>query len=135
MERFYPSDLTDAEWALVQDEIATDFSRGGRPPTHSKRALLNAIFYFLRTGCQWRFLPKEYPPWQAVYAQMRRWEKKGSVQRVYEKVYILARKAAGKNERAKVGIVDSQSAKTTEKGASRVSMRTRRSREGKGISL
>ncbi len=126
MKKFYPSDLTDAEWELVKDEFATDFSRGGRPPIHSKRALLNGIFYFLRTGCQWRFLPKEYPPWQAVYVQMRRWEKKGCVQKVYEKVYILARKAAGKNEKATVGIVDSQSAKTTEKGVSRALMHIRK---------
>jgi putative transposase len=126
MEKCYPSDLTDAEWELVKGELETDFSKGGRPPTHSKRALLNAVFYLVRTGCQWRFLPQEYPPWQAVYAQMRRWEEKGSVDRVYEKIYAQGRKAAGKAERATVGIVDSQSIKTTEKGVSRGSIRTRR---------
>jgi len=66
---------------------------------------------------------------------MRRWEKRGCVQRIYEKVYTLARKAAGKNERATVGIVDSQSVKTTEKGVSRASMRTRKSKEEKGTLL
>jgi len=126
MEKRYPSDLTDPEWELVKGELETDFSKGGRPPTHSKRALLNAIFYLLRTGCQWRFLPQEYPPWQAVYAQLRRWEEKGCVDRVYEKIYTQGRKATGKAERATVGIVDSQSTKTTEKGVSRGSMRTRR---------
>ena len=133
MEKKYPSDLTDAEWEFVQNDLKVDYSKGGRPQKHSKRQFLNAIFYVLRTGCQWRYLPGEYPPWQSVYTQLRRWNQKGCIERVYEKIYTMARRALGKYERATVGIVDSQSVKTTEKGVLRALMRTKKLRGGKGI--
>ena len=116
MEKRYPSDLNDAEWELVKQDLQTDYSRGGRPAKHSKRQFLNAIFYVLRTGCQWRYLPREYPPWQSVYTQFRRWAKLGHIERIYEKLYIMTRQILGRAEKPTVGIVDSQSVKTTEKG-------------------
>jgi transposase len=64
--RCYPSDLSDAEWALI-GPLLPDRSRRGRPPVHHRRVIVNAILYVNRTGCAWRYLPKDFPPWRTVY--------------------------------------------------------------------
>lgn len=114
----YPSDLSDKEWALISDLMQPDPS-GGRPPKHPRREILNAIFYVAKTGCQWRYLPKNLPPWNAVYMQFLRWRDSGKIEQIYDVLHRKLRGAAGKNEIPSVGIMDSQSIKTTEKGACR----------------
>ncbi|SFQ47962.1 Transposase, partial [Actinomadura madurae] len=70
----YPSDLTDEEWALVQPLLPPAGS-GGRPEKHSRREIVDAVLYVVRTGCPWRQLPADFPPWQTVYWYFVRWEK------------------------------------------------------------
>jgi transposase len=80
VERLYDTDLADAGWALVAP-LLPPARPGGRPRTTNIRAVLNAIFYLLRTGCQWRLLPREFPAWSAVYHYFRRWENPGILAR------------------------------------------------------
>ena len=80
------------------------------------RRVLDAILYALRAGCAWRLLPREYPPWQTVYRYLRAWERDGTWQRVHEALRRAVRVAAGRPADPPVGIADSQSAKSTEKG-------------------
>jgi hypothetical protein len=70
----YPSDLSDAEWEKIESVFRVDYRRGGRPLKYNKREMVNAIFYVAKTGCQWRFLPKDYPPWRRVYNNFRKWQ-------------------------------------------------------------
>jgi transposase len=112
----YPCDLTDAEWDKIKPLVKEDVYFGPRGRTrHSRREMLNAIFYVLRTGCQWRDLPHDYPPWKAVYGQFFRWKHKGLFQKIHDSLRYSLREALGRNGHASVGIADSQSIKTTEK--------------------
>ena len=70
--RGYPSDLTDAEWDLVENHLP-EWSGGGRPEKHPRRVIVNAILYLVRSGCPWRYLPADLPPWQTVYWHFTRW--------------------------------------------------------------
>lgn len=79
----YPSDLSEAEWLKVQ-AVLSKAKKGGRPPTHSKRILINAILYVIATNCGWRNLPPTLPPWPAVYGAYRRWRLEGSWSKIYE---------------------------------------------------
>ena len=79
----YPCDLTDAEWALLAPLLPAP-ARRGRPRAWPLRLLVNALFYVLRTGCAWRYLPREYPPWQTTYATFRQWRLHGVWQQVHE---------------------------------------------------
>ncbi len=76
----YPSDLSDEEWALLEPLLASPEKRG-RPPKWPTRRVADAVFYLLRSGCAWRMLPKEYPPWQTVYYHFRRWRLDGRLKR------------------------------------------------------
>ena len=129
----YPDDLTDQEWQLIEPLFKKEQTNRGRPWKYSRREILNAIFYVLRTGCQWRHLPHDFPPWRAVYVQYDRWKKKG----LFEKMNAFLRKnlrnILGRNANSSAAIADSQSVKTTEKGALQVMMRERKSREGNDI--
>jgi transposase len=71
--RHYPPDLTDAQWALIEPLLPA-VRRGGRPKKHPRRAIVDAILYVVRTGCSWRQLPVDFPPWQTVYRYFARWE-------------------------------------------------------------
>lgn len=117
MTLIYPDDLSDSEWALVQPIL--EKRQRGPKLTYSKRAMLNAIFYIGRTGCQWRYLPKEYPTWTAVHSQFRRWKASGVFDCILEKLRAQARKKVGKRTLPSAAIIDSQSVKTHEKGASK----------------
>ena len=86
----YPSDLTDAEWALVEPLIPPA-KRGGRPRTVDVRAVLNAIFYVLSTGCRWRALPKDFPPRSSVYEYLELWNWDGTLLRIHHALYVEAR--------------------------------------------
>ena len=63
----YPTDLSDAEWALLEPHLPVPKRRGHCPRVHSPRGILNAVFYLLKSGCQWRMLPREFPPWKTVF--------------------------------------------------------------------
>lgn len=81
----YSINLTAKEWSLIEDLFSVSYSKGGRSPLHSKRETLNATFYILRTGCQWRYLPNDFPSWKTVYTYMRNWKAEG----LFEKVNFL----------------------------------------------
>ena len=112
----YPSDLTDAEWALVAPLIRPA-KRGGRPRTADVREVLNAIFYVLWTGCQWKALPKDLPARSTVWDYLDRWEWDGTLARIHHALYVEARERAGREASPTTAIIDSQSAKGAPKGA------------------
>ena len=123
----YPSDLTDAEWAVVEPLLPPEPKRG-RHRKYSHREMLNAIFYVLRSGCAWRMLPLEYPKWKAVYAYLRTLERNGAAQRIMDELRRQERLRQGRNAEPTTLVVDSQSVKTTEKGGSTVRTVTSTSR-------
>lgn len=135
MRKPYPDDLNDEEWKLIQPILEEVKKIKGRPPVHDRREILNALFYVLRTGCQWRHLPHDFPPWKAVYGQFLRWRQKGVLEEIN---HILRRKLrclSGRDSEPSAGIIDSQSAKTTERGASKDSTVQRKLKVGKDIYL
>lgn len=111
----YPSDLTDAEWALLEPLLPKAKS-GGRPAERSKREIVNGIAYVLRSGCSWRMLPHDFPPWSTVYDYFREWRNSALWQEINDYLREKVRSAAGKQPTPSGAIVDSQSARTTEKG-------------------
>ena len=117
-DKLYDTDLTDAAWALIAPMLPAA-RRGGRPRTTNIRAVLNAIFYLLRTGCQWRLLPREFPVWSTVYHYFRVWKDGGVWTCVQRSMYQQARRRAGRTACPSVVIMDGQSVKTTERGGIR----------------
>jgi len=114
----YPSDLDDEEWALVKPLLAKT-SKRGRPQTQDYRVIVNAILYVVKTGCQWRQLPHDYPKWSTVVVYFYRWQRRGVWTRLLDKLRRKARKDQGKNEAPSAMIVDSQSVRTVSHGAQR----------------
>ena len=133
----YPSDLTDAEWALAAPLIPPA-KHGGRPRTVDEREVLNGIFYILATGCQWRALPKDLPPRSTVHEYLQLWAWDGTLARLHHTLYVRARAQAGKEGSPTAAILDSQSVKGAEKGGRAstrpATTRARRSRGASGIS-
>ena len=113
--RAYDSDLSDAEWAILKPLLPAAKPRG-RPRTTELRAVVNALFYLLRTGSAWRLLPHEYPPWQTVYGYFRHWRETGLWEAIHRRLYRRVRRRAGRRVQPVAAIVDSQSVKTTERG-------------------
>lgn len=107
----YPS---DKEWAILEPHVAQGVI--GRPRKHNIRTIINAIRYIMRGGCQWRMLPKDFPPWKTVYDYFLRWRNSGKLEKIHDILVKEVRKMVGKNETPSVGIIDSQSVKTTQKG-------------------
>ena len=112
MKRSYPTDLTDAEWKHIEPFVPAPKPRG-RQRTHSPREILNAVFYVLRSGCPWRLLPREYPPWKTVYHYFRKWRINGTFERLNAVLRERLRIYLGRNSQPSAAIADSQSAKTT----------------------
>lgn len=133
MRKPYPDDLTDEEWEVIEPFLNEQRIKSGRPPKYSRREILNAIFYVLRTGCQWRHLPHDLPPWGTVYLQFWRWKKRGIFEILHEYIRKGLRQLLGRAEDASGSIVDSQSVKTTEKGALKVLMEARKLKGEKDI--
>ena len=113
--RKYPSDLTDEQWRLVERLIPV--YPGGRPRKTSMRDVLDAIFYVLRTGCQWEFLPKEFPPKSTVWGYYDQWRHNGTLDRIHDTLREKVRRAAGRKRPPSAGSLDSQSVPATEGGA------------------
>lgn len=114
MTKVYDSDLNDAEWALIEPLIPAA-KYGGRPRQVNIRQIINGIFYLLKTGCQWRMLPKDLPPWGTVHYYFRRWRLEGVWFGIHEKLRTHLRQREQKDVHSTIGIMDSQSVKTTEK--------------------
>ena len=112
MRRSYSTDLTDAEWECIEPHIRSA-SKRGRPKIHSLRHVLDAVFYLLRSGCAWRLLPREFPPWRTVYYWFRKWRIDGTFERLNAALRERLRITLGRNLQPSAGIVDSQSAKTS----------------------
>lgn len=107
----YPSDLTDAQWALVEPFVRGN-PVGPQPVLHSRREVLNAILYVTKTGVQWRYLPHDFPDWQSVYSYFRQWKKDGTFKLIHDVLRGKMRKKAGRAQQPTAGILDSQSVKT-----------------------
>ncbi|MET9652139.1 IS5 family transposase [Streptomyces sp. NPDC006460] len=118
--RAYPSDLSDARWELIEPVLsAWRFERRGRaldfgrPPRHDLREIMNAILYVDRTGCQWAYLPHDFPPHQSVYGYFARWQKDGVFAQLNGLLRELVRQQEGKNPEPTACVIDAQSVKTS----------------------
>jgi transposase len=111
----YPSDMTDAEWALIEPLIPPE-KRHGRHREVNVREVVNAIFYVLSTGCQWRALPKDFPPRSTVHEYFKLWEWDGTLERTHFALFVQVRELAGKEASPTAAIIDSQSVKSAERG-------------------
>jgi putative transposase len=112
----YPSDLSDAEWACAK-RFLPPLLRRGRPRTHPLRRILDAIFYVLRTGCAWRYLPSNFPPWQMVFYHFRRFRLQGTWHLLFRALHRAERERVGRHPDPSAAIMDSQSVKTVEESA------------------
>ena len=113
----YPSDLTDEQWALVKPLIPA--YPGGRPRTTEMRDVVDAIFYVLRTGCQWRFLPKDFPPKSTVWGYYDEWRHNGTLEAIHDALREKVRRAEGKKRTPSAGSIDSQSVPAPQGGEER----------------
>jgi transposase len=111
----YPSDLTDAQWALIERELPPPPQRGRRC-TYARREIFNAILYISRSGCQGRMLPHDFPPYRSVFGYFTQWQEDGTLARLHDVLVLKVRVAAGRESEPSVGVIDSQSVKVQQKG-------------------
>ena len=118
--RSYPSDLTDAEWSLIEAEVPGPvWLPPLQQPRHTARELLNAIRYRTRTGVAWRLLPREFGPWSTVFKWYQRWTRDGTLEALHDKLRRMVRVAEGREPGPTAAILDSQSVKSTDVGGPR----------------
>ncbi len=111
----YPTDLTDEQWKLIEPFLP-DAKPGGRPRTTDLREVMNALLYLVRSGCQWRMIPDEFPPWRSCYNYYRAWIANGTWDEINASLRMEVRSQAGRADTPSVAAIDSQSVKTTEQG-------------------
>ena len=128
----YPSDLTDEQWALIEDLIPPA-KPGGRPREVSMREVVDAIMYLLRTGCAWRLLPHDFPKWNLVYHYFWRFRREDVWQDIHDLLRDELRVKEGREVSPSAAVIDSQSVKTTEKGGFAGMMPAKRSRVASAI--
>ncbi len=112
MRKRYPTDLSDEEWSYVEPHLPTP-QAPGRPRVHTLREILNAVFYVVRSGCAWRLLPREFPPWKTVHHYFRTWRIDGTWKRLHGALRERVRVRMGRDPQPTAGVVDSQSVKST----------------------
>jgi transposase len=118
-KRKYTTDLTDAEWAVLEPLLpppACLAAPGGRPEKHYRRTGINAIFYIADNGCKWRNLPADFPPWRTVYGFLRRWRAGRTLHDLVDDLRAIIRRAAGRKEKPSAGIIDAQSVHESAEG-------------------
>jgi transposase len=123
----YKSDIPEEEWKLIKHYFAPYAI--GRPRRHDIRQIVNAIRYQQRTGCQWSLLPKDLPPLKAVWYHYEKWRKSGLWEKMQAELLEKLRETRGRNAKPALGIIDSQSVKTVQKGGRAVMMQVKKSRD------
>jgi putative transposase len=128
----YPTDLSDEEWDVIQPSVPQANARR-RPEKYPKRDILNGIFYVARSGCAWRLLPHDLPPWESVYHSFWHGRQDGTWQLMHDLLRGDVREAEGRHRQPSAGSLESQSVKTTAKGGSAAMTRPSRSRGARAI--
>jgi putative transposase len=129
----YPTDLNDREWAVIEPHVPKP-KTGGRPATHERREIINAIAYVLRSGCAWRLMPHDLPPWTSVYDYFRQRRIDRTWERINTALREQLRTSIGREAEPSAAIIDSQTVKTTEKGGRVATLPARKSRDANGTS-
>jgi len=111
MNKTYPTNLSDSQWSAILVILGDKRKR-----KHSLREIFDAVFYMVKTGCQWRMLPNDFPKWQLVYYYFNKWKWDGTIKEIHDRLRDLTRKKAGKKHSPSLGLIDSQSVKTTRSG-------------------
>jgi putative transposase len=112
----YPSDLTDVQWENIEHLFPQARGRIGRPRTYAVREIVNAMFYLARSGCAWRMLPHDFPPWKTVSYYFYTWRDRGVWVNIHDVLRVDVRQLDGREATPSAAVIDSQSVKTTEAG-------------------